>query len=338
MPRRISRIKIDQSGLPTLPLGDSSQVRVGQFVLAIGDPFGIGETVTMGIVSATGRGGLGIEDYEDFIQTDAAINPGNSGGALIDASGRLVGINTAILTGGNGGGNAGLGFAIPTAMARNVMGQIVKSGKVTRGWLGVAVQPLTPDLAAAFKLNQNNGALIADVEPDSPAARAGLQKGDIITQLDGQPILDARALTLGVSQKPPGSKVKLTILRDGKSQDVTATLGEMPARNAQGGSQGQGQNQSGSALDGVQADNLTPDIAQQLRLPAGTQGVVITNVAGGSAAAEAGLQRGDVIQEVNRRPVRNLNEFNDAVRQSAGKPVLLVVNRGGSSSYVVIQP
>jgi serine protease Do len=329
-------IKIDQPGLPTLPVGDSTHVKVGQFVLAIGDPFGVGETVTMGIVSATGRGGLGIEDYEDFIQTDAAINPGNSGGALIDASGSLIGINTAILTGGGGGGNAGVGFAIPMAMARNVMTQIVKNGKVTRGWLGVAVQPLTPALASAFKLKDNKGALIAEVEPDSPAAHAGLQKGDIITQVDGQAVDDARALTLKVSQMAPGTSVKLTILRDGKPQDITAKLGEAPAHNAQAGSLGQ--SQSGGALEGVQVDNLTPDIVQQLRLPANTHGVVITDVAGGSRAAEAGLQRGDVIQEVNRRPVRNLNDFNNAVSQADKQPVLLLVDRGGSSTYVVIQP
>jgi serine protease Do len=288
----------------------------------------------MGIVSATGRGGLGIEDYEDFIQTDAAINPGNSGGALIDVNGRLVGINTAILTGG-GSGNQGVGFAIPVAMAHNVMQQIVKSGKVTRGWLGVAIQPITPALAAAFGLNQNKGALIADVEPDSPAARAGLQKGDVITQIDGQPVDDARALTLRVSQMSPGSSVKLTVLRNGKQQDVPATLGQAPAPNAQAANQGPGA--SGSALEGLQVDNLNADIAQQLNLPARTQGVVVTDVAPGSAVAEAGLRRGDVIQEVNRRPVRDLNEFNNAVRQGGKKPVLLLVNRGGSSIYVVIQ-
>jgi serine protease Do len=229
-----------------------------------------------------------------------------------------------------------VGFAIPMAMARNVMTQIVKNGKVTRGWLGVAVQPLTPALASAFKLKQNKGALIAEVEPDSPAAHAGLQKGDIITQIDGQTVDDARALTLKVSQMAPGTSVKLTILRDGNPQDITAKLGEAPARNAQAG--GQGQSQSGGALEGVQVDNLTPDIIQQLRLPANTHGVVITNVAGGSAAAEAGLQRGDVIQEVNRHPVRNLSDFNNAVNQSGKQPVLLLVDRGGSSTYIVIQP
>jgi serine protease Do len=332
----LALIKIPQSGLSTLSMGDSANVRVGQFVLAIGDPFGVGETVTMGIVSATGRGGLGIEDYEDFIQTDAAINPGNSGGALINASGQLVGINTAILTGGSGG-NQGVGFAIPASMAHNVMQQILKNGKVTRGWLGVGVQPLTADLATAFGLKENKGALIAEVEPGSPAARAGLQKGDVIREIDGQPVDDARALTLKISQMAPGTNVKLTVLRNGSNRQVlSATLGEMPSPKQLADNQSGGG--SGNGLDGLAVDNLTPDIARQLRLPAGTKGVVVTDVEEGSKAADLGLQRGDVIQEVNRRPVRDVSDFNSAVRQASNKPVLLAVNRGGRSSYIVIQP
>jgi serine protease Do len=331
-------IKIGASGLPTLPMGDSSAVRVGQFVLAIGDPFGVGETVTMGIVSAKGRGGLGIEDYEDFIQTDAAINPGNSGGALINPAGQLIGINTAILTGGGGGGNQGVGFAIPVSMAQNVMDQIRKNGKVTRGWLGVGIQPLTPDLATAFGLKENKGALIAQVEPGSPAAKAGLQQGDVIQQVNGQAVDDARALTLKISQMAPGSTVKLTVLRNGKQQEISATLGEMPGQKAVA-ENGAKQPDSGEAtgLSGVEVDNLTPDIAQQLKLPASTQGVVVTDVSDGTPASDAGLQRGDVIQEVNHQPVRNVGDLNRALRQAGGKQVLLLVNRGGNTSYVVIQ-
>ena len=328
-------IKIGASGLSTLPMGDSGKVRVGQFVLAIGDPFGVGETVTMGIVSAKGRGGRGIEDYEDFIQTDAAVNPGNSGGALMNVDGELVGINTAILTGG-GNGNAGVGFAIPVSMARNVMEQIRKSGKVTRGYLGVGVQPLTPDLATAFGLKENKGALIAQVEPDSPAAKAGLQKGDVIQQVNGQAVDDARALTLLISQMSPGSAVKLTVWRNGKQQDLTATLGEAPNPKTQASGGNQGGGGTGSALEGVSVDNLTPDVAQQLNLSASTKGVVVTDVSDGSPAADAGLQRGDVIQEVNHQPVQNVSDMNKILKQASGKQVLLLVNRGGNSSFVVI--
>jgi serine protease Do len=329
----IAVVKIDQANLPVMAMGDSGKVRTGQFVLAVGDPFGIGETVTMGIVSATGRGGLGIENYEDFIQTDAAINPGNSGGAMVDVNGLLVGINTAILTGG-GGGNQGVGFAIPVNMARNVMQQIIKSGKVTRGWLGVSIQPVTPDLAQAFGLNKDQGALVAEVEPNSPASGAGLQKGDIVLSLNNQTVVDARALSLAVSQMAPGSTVHLTIFRNGKQQDVTATLGEMPAEKTQANNQGGG---SSNALQGLSVDNLTPNVLQQLNLPSNTQGVVVTDVADGSPAADAGLQQGDIIQEVNRQPVRNVSDFQNALRQAGNKPILLLVNHGGQTGYVVIQ-
>ncbi len=330
----IAVVKIDQSNLPVVPLGDSSKVRTGQFVLAVGDPFGIGETVTMGIVSATGRGGLGIENYEDFIQTDAAINPGNSGGALVNVDGQLVGINTAILTGSGGGGNQGVGFAIPVNMANSVMQQILKHGKVTRGWLGVSIQPVTPDLAQAFGLKKDQGALIADIAANSPAAHAGLQKGDVVLALNGQQVLDARALSLAVSQMAPGATVKLTVFRGGKQQDISATLGEMPAQNESAGNPAAGG--SGNALEGVSVDNLTADVARQLNLPTQTQGVVVTDVADGSRAADAGLGRGDVIEEVNRRPVHSVSDFNSALKQAGNQPVLLLVNHGGNTGYIVV--
>src|SRR5262249_48275966 len=200
----IAVLKIDAKDLPTLPLGDSTKMRVGDFVIAVGNAFGVGEAVTMGIISATGRGGLGIEDYEDFIQTDAAVNPGNSGGALVNVNGELIGINTAILSGG--GGNVGVGFAVPVNMARTVMNQIIKTGRVTRGWLGVAIQPMTPSIAKAIGVSgESQGALVADVAADSPAARAGLVKGDIITELNGQAVTDSRALSLKVSEMAPGT-------------------------------------------------------------------------------------------------------------------------------------
>ena len=330
----IAVLKVDEKNLPAITFGDSSKVRVGEFALAIGNPFGVGQTVTMGIVSATGRGGLGIEAYEDFIQTDASINPGNSGGALVNVRGELIGINTAILS--RSGGNNGIGFAIPVNMARQVMEQILKHGKVVRGWLGVVIQPVTPEIAKAFGLSgEPRGALVSDVTPDSPAAKAGLQKGDIIIDLNGQPVADSRELSLKVANLQPGSTAKLTLWRNGAQREIAVTLGEMPAnlgRPGEGGGEG-----GGTALEGLSVDELTPQIARQLGISPGTKGVVITDVQEGSAAAEAGLRQGDVIQEVNRRPVTNVAEFQRAVRQAGRQPVLLLVNRGGDTLYVVVE-
>jgi serine protease Do len=333
----IAVLKIPTSGLATVTLGDSAKAKVGDIVLAIGDPFGIGETVTMGIVSAKGRRDLrleGPEGYEDFIQTDASINPGNSGGALVNTRGELIGINTAIISNG-GGGNQGIGFAVPVNMARSVMEQILKSGKVSRGYLGILIQEVTPDLAKAFSLPSPEGALVGDVTPDSPGAKAGLQKGDVITALNGQKVSDSLELRLRISQMAPGSSVKMDVYRNGQKQEMSATLGEFPekAETAQNAPQGEA-----PALEGVQVENLNSDITQQLNLPAGTRGVVITRVDPDSIAAETGLQRGDVIQEVNRKPVNNVEQFRAAIRAAANQPLLLLINRGGSSSYVVISP
>jgi len=329
----IAVLKINATGLPTLTLGDSSKLNVGDVIFAIGDPFGIGETATMGIVSATGRGGLGIEGYEDFIQTDAAINPGNSGGAMIDLHGNLVGINTAILSHGSGG-NEGIGFAIPINMAHSVMDQIVAHGKVVRGYLGVYIQDVTPQIARAFHLSQNGGVLVGDVTPDTPASRAGLKKGDVITALNGNPVNDRNQLTLRISQTAPGTTVKLTVLRDGETKDFTVTLGELPER-AQQENPGEA---SGGALEGVDVQELTPDIAQQLNLPAGVRGVVVTSVDPASAAAAAGLNRGMVIQEVNHKPVNNVREFKQALASAEkDSQVLLLVNQGGVTNYMVIE-
>lgn len=224
----IAVLKVDAHNLPVLPFGDSSKLQAGNFVLAIGSPFGLNQTVTMGIVSATGRDGLGIEGYEDFIQTDAAINVGNSGGALIDARGNLVGINTAILSAG--GGNQGVGFAVPANLVRTVMEQLIKTGKVTRGWLGIAIQPVTADIAKAYHLNATSGALVDNVAPGGPAAKAGLRRGDIITALNGSGIEDSHALQLKVGAMAPGTQIKLTIYRNGGQQDLSITLSEEPAQ------------------------------------------------------------------------------------------------------------
>jgi len=325
-------LKIDASGLPTLPIGDSSKLQVGDLIFAIGEPFGLEGTATMGIVSATGRGNLGIESYEDFIQTDAAINPGNSGGAMIDLHGNLVGINTAIVSGSTGG-NEGVGFAIPINMARSVMEQIVSHGKVVRGYLGILPQDVTPQMAKQFGLSQPGGALIGDVSPDTPAARAGLKRGDVILQLNGRPVTSANDLRLRISQTAPGTSVKLGISRDGKMQDVNITLGEHKEEAAESkpGESGEG------GLKGVEVQELTSDLAEQFDLKPGTRGVVITSVESASAAEAAGLERGDAIQEINHKPVSNMQEYRQAMASAGNQPVLLLINKGGMTQYVVVE-
>jgi len=328
----IAVLKIDASSLPSLTLGDSSHLKVGDVVFAVGDPFGVGETATMGIVSATGRGlGGAIEHYENFIQTDAAINPGNSGGALLDMHGDLIGINTAILTGGSGG-NAGVGFAIPINMARHVMNQIVENGKVIRGHLGVAIQNVDADMAKAFGLSQGGGALVAEVTPGSPAAKAGIERGDVILDLNGQPVTTPDDLSVRISETAPGSTVHLKISRNGQMRNIDVTLGELNEKSeaATNGEAG------GAALKGVEVQDLTPSIAQDLGVAGATHGVVISSVDPSSAAASAGLQRGDVIQEVNRKPVNNVQEFHAALHANSGSSVLLLINRGGTTHYLVV--
>jgi serine protease Do len=324
-------LKIDASNLPVLAFGDSAQMHTGNFVLAIGNPFGLNQTVTMGIVSATGRGGLGIENYEDFIQTDAAINPGNSGGALIDARGDLIGINTAILTEG-GGGNQGVGFAIPGNMARTVMEAILKSGKVSRGWLGVTIQPVTQDLAIAFHLSGPYGALVTSVASDSPAKGAGIQTGDIIASLNGEKLEDSRALQLKIMALSPGTSVKLNVIHNGQAHDLVVKLGEAPSNLGQSGPQGDAQS---SPLRGISATDLTPDAASQL--PAGAHGVVVTGVDVSSAAADAGVQEGDVIEEVNHQPVTDVASFTRAMRNAGNQPALLLIFRDGMMLFAVVQ-
>ncbi|MCL5743748.1 MAG: Do family serine endopeptidase, partial [Acidobacteria bacterium] len=330
----IAVVKVNANHLPPITMGDSSKVKVGDFALAFGDPFGVGETMTMGIVSATGRGGLGIEDYENFIQTDAAINPGNSGGGLVSADGELIGISTAILSGG--GGNEGIGFAIPVNMARFVMDQILQHGKVIRGYLGVAVQTLGPSLAKAFNVSQAHGALVSDVEPGSPAERAGLKRGDIITALNGQQVDDARALSLDVAKTAPGTVVTLTVSQNGAKKQVPVTLGELPTKPETTAAAPPAP--VTNTLQGISVQTLTPEIASDLGLPSNTAGVVITDIAPTSAAAGIGLKRGDVIMEVNQHPVRNDGEFVQQMRQADTKPALLLINRKGATTYIVVQP
>ncbi|MDE3137383.1 MAG: Do family serine endopeptidase [Acidobacteriota bacterium] len=333
-------IKIDATGLTALPLGASTDLKVGDIVFAIGDPFGVGETVTMGIISAKNRANVSIEgpnSIQDFIQTDAAINPGNSGGALINTKGQVIGINTAIVSGGGAGegGNIGIGFAIPINLAKSVMEQIVAHGKVVRGQLGVYIQAVSPEIAQHFGLSKAEGALVASVNPGSAAAKAGIKQGDIILKFNGQPVADNNELLLKVSATPPGTTIHLEVFRDGKTIPIAATLEEASATGAgPGTSEGAGQ---GSALAGVQVQTLTADIANQLGLSPGATGVVVTSVDPSSPAADA-LQRGMVIQEVNHRKVTNLNEYNQAVQAAGTKSVLLLVNTHGQTGYVVISP
>ncbi len=329
----IAVLKIEATGLPVLSIGDSTKLQVGDLVFAIGEPYGLGGTATMGIVSAKGRSGLHIENYEDFIQTDASINPGNSGGALIDIRGNLVGVNTAILAGG-GGGNQGIGFAIPINMARYVMDQIVAHGKVVRGYLGAYIQDVTPEIAKQFGLSSNRGVLIGDVSPDGPAAHAGIKRGDVVLTLNGKAVQDANELRLHISEMSPGTIVKLQAWRNGKSQDFSVTLGELPEKSA---GTGAGSESGHGAMQGVQVETLTPDVAQQLNLPAGTRGVVIDSVDPSSPAAAVGLDRGDVIQEVNHHPVSNLDQYKQALSDAGNQPVLLLINHGGITSYVVVE-
>jgi serine protease Do len=326
----IAVVKVEVNNLPTLAFADSSQVQVGDIALAIGNPFGVGQTVTMGIISATGRGGLGIEDYEDFIQTDAAINPGNSGGALINASGQLIGVNTAIVS--RAGGNQGVGFAVPANLARTVMNQLLKNGKVVRGYLGVMIQPVTPEIAKAFNLPDARGALVGEVTADGPAARAGLAQGDVITELDGARVDDSRELRLKIGQLAPGSVIRLKILREGNPREVNVTLGELPNEKEAAGDW----KPESDSPDGLSVENLTPQIARQLELQSNTSGVVVTGVQDGSRADDAGLRRGDVIQQVNRQRVNNVAEFERAMKQAGDKSAALLVNRNGHTSFVTL--
>jgi serine protease Do len=324
-------LKVDQRGLAPIKLGDSSKVEVGDIAIAMGNPFGVGQTVTMGIISATGRGGLGIEEYEDFLQTDAAINPGNSGGALINADGELIGINTAILS--RSGGNQGVGFAIPANMARNVMDQLIQHGKVSRAFLGVSIQPVTPQIAKAFGLAKTQGALVSDVADNSPAERVGLKAGDVILSVDGTEVVDSRSLQLAIGQMTPGRTAHLKVWRDGSERDFSVSLGDQSRDGKTADASPERSNEN--VLDGVATETLTPEIARQLNINAATKGVFVRRVDPGSAAAQAGLERGDVILEVNRHPVSTVEQLNRYIGESTDS-ALLFVHHDGRTRYVVV--
>ncbi|MEE9219538.1 MAG: DegQ family serine endoprotease [Acidobacteriota bacterium] len=324
-------LKLDSEDLPYLSLGDSDATEVGEVVLAIGNPFGIGQTVTMGIISAKGRAHMGIADYEDFIQTDAAINPGNSGGALVNTRGELIGINTAIAS--RTGGYQGIGFAIPSNMARSVSEELIHSGKVTRGWLGVIIQEVTPPLAEAFKLNKARGSLVGDVAPGSPAARGGLQRGDVIIEYEGREVTDTQQLRLWVAATPVGHEAKIVVLRDGKRIPLEVTIGELEDEE-QAAAPSAGPSR---ALEGVQVEELTASMARRLGIPRTVRGVVVSRVQPGSTAAEGGLETGDVIREVNRTSIASVSEYRSAVRAAGNRPVVLLVQRGGTTFYMTVR-
>jgi serine protease Do len=313
--------------LKPLHFGNSDQMRLGDLVLAVGNPFGVGQTVTMGIVSAKGRANMGIVDYEDFIQTDAAINPGNSGGALVNMKGELIGINTAILS--RTGGYQGIGFAIPSNMVRPIMTSLVKTGKVVRGWLGIVIQEVDSDLADAMKLPTRSGVLISDVSPNGPAAKAGLRRGDLVVKLNNQPVDSVGALRNQVAIAGVGTKVKVDFYRDRKLHTVTASLGELPGNPALAA------RSPDRAPDGVGVAPLDRTARQRFNIPGRVNfGVVVTGVKPGSPAGQAGLQSGDVILEINRVTIDSVSRFQQTFSAARGR-VLLLVYRRGSTLYMI---
>jgi serine protease Do len=327
------KLEGDVQGLTPVKVGDSGALRLGETVLAVGNPFGVGQTVTMGIVSAKDRADMGIVDYEDFIQTDAAINPGNSGGALINTRGELVGINTAILS--RSGGNMGIGFAIPTNMAVPILEALKTEGKVTRGYLGAELQEVTPDLREAMGLGQASGVLIANVVPDGPAKKAGILSGDLVTHVGGKPVHSMGQLRNLVAGHGSGKPLELSVIRGGRSLRIQAVLGTLPSADTPREVKTP-EKSSAPDVDGVMLADLTAEARQELGLPAQVEGVVVVRVLPGSKAARASLRRGDVIVEVNRKPVKSAREAQEVYRAAGGAKLLLVL-RGNQHRYVVMK-
>lgn len=332
----IAIIKIDASNLQTLSWGDSDKLQVGEFVLAIGSPYGLSNTVTMGIISAVGRANVGIADYEDFIQTDAAINPGNSGGPLVNIKGELIGINTAIFS--KTGGYQGIGFAVPSNMVRLVMDQLVQKGKVTRGWIGVTIQELTPELAQEFGLKKSKGALVSDVMKDSPAARAGILRGDILLEFNGKEVKDVSSLRNMVAQSKAGSEITLKILRAGKEFTIKVAIVELPREVAEVVPDRSPNDQEARVLTGLTVMDLSKEIVRQLGFNKNEKGVVVVRVEPGSPADEAEIKKGDIIKEINKKEIDNLEDFNRiATNTKRNESALLFINRGGKKFYVILK-
>jgi len=323
-------IRIDNGDLPVVRIGNSDDLKVGETVIAIGNPYGLSQTVTSGIVSAKGRANVGIADYEDFIQTDAPINPGNSGGALVNVKGEIVGINTAIFS--TSGGYQGIGFAIPTNMAKAVMKSLIKEGKVTRGWLGVSIQPVSKEIAEHFKLKEQKGALVAEVIRDSPAEKAKLERGDVIVRYDGRDVDDPDHLRNMVAATLPDSKVEIVVLRDGIEKNITLTIGELPSDIKVAS----GSYKYDNVLDGITVQNITPELRQSLNISKRVSGVLVTGVGPDSPAAEA-VRKDDVIMEINRKNIRSTDNYRTVVSKiRAGDGVLLLLYRNGLTIYVTL--
>lgn len=336
-PSDLALLKVEATDLKALTLGNSDEVRVGDVVLALGNPLGIGQTVTMGIISAKGRStGVGDGSYEDFLQTDAPINHGNSGGALVNTKGELVGINSQILSMSDG--NIGIGFAIPANMVRRVMDQLRVDGRVRRAQLGVVVQPVTSDLAESLGLKQVGGALISRVEPNSAGDRAGLKRGDVITQFNGSAVQDTNALRNRVADTAPGASAKVTVIRDGQERELSVKLDEASgSRRARSGASDDSADSSGGSVLGVSVQPLTPDTAALAGLDRRTKGLLVQDVDPDGRAAAAGIRSNDVIQEVNRQPVETVEQLRAAVRRASDRPLLLLISRDGRELFVTVR-
>lgn len=325
----ISVVKIEAMGLPTLKWGDSDALEVGEMVLAVGNPFGLNQTVTMGIVSAVGRANVGIADYEDFIQTDAAINPGNSGGALVNVRGEVIGINTAIFS--TSGGYQGIGFAIPSNMVKSIMDSLIKKGKVVRGWLGISIQSMTPELAKQFNIKSEKGVLVSDVNENGPAEKAGLKRGDIIVEYDGKNTDEPNQFRNMVANTAPGEEHSLKVLRNDELLVLKVTIGELPSdlKQAQNGIYE-------NSLRGIKVQDITPDLAKKLNIPGRVKGVIVADVEEISPASGV-LMQGDIIQEINRKKVGSVKDYQEiGAGIKKDDNILLLIFRGGSSLYTTL--
>ena len=341
-PSDLAVLKIEAEALPFLTLGNSDNVRVGDIVLAIGNPLGIGQTVTAGIVSAKGRR-TGISDgsFEDFLQIDAPINRGNSGGALVNLSGELIGINSQILAGGSSGGNIGIGFSIPANMAKGVMEQLIQNGKVRRGMLGVNIQNIDEDLAKGLNLKDAKGVLVSNVRAGSSADKAGIKRGDVITAINGETVEDSNVLRNKVAGTLPGNEIKVKFSRDGNEQEVSAVLEELTVEGAKSENPQNKNDEENPTSDGklgLTLQPLTPEITKQLEIPEDTKGLVVAQTDPNGAAAQTGIRRGDVILEINREQVSTLEEAKTALDKSGDNPILLLISRRGQTSFLTVKP